>query len=364
VELQIERCLHEVGFAMDATAACSRPHDLGDGWSISTPDAAGLDPDRLRAVVGWLDALDGANVHSILVVRRGSIAFEHYRGTANQPQGPDVRHDLRSVTKVVTGLLVGAALEKGYELSLDAAIFSFFPEYADLRTPVKDRILVRHVLTMSAGLAWDENVAISNPNHGEVRLWHSADRIRTALEPACVAPPGAEWNYSGGSTEILGAILQKATGKPLDELAHELLLGPLDIMDVEWIRHRDASPSASGGLHMRPRDLAKIGLLVANHGAWRGRSLIAADWIREGTSPQIGASDRLFFYGYHWWLGRSLVERKEVTWAAGIGLGGQRLFFVPAYDLVVVMTAGHYEDAMQAWVPLVILNRFILRAVR
>jgi CubicO group peptidase (beta-lactamase class C family) len=220
-------------------------------------------------VVGWLDAVVGANVHSILIVRRGLLAFEHYRGSADRPQGPDIRHDLRSVTKVVTGLLVGAAIEEGHDLSLDRAIFSYFPEFADLRTSEKDRILLRHVLTMSSGLAWDENLPISNPNHGEVRLWHSADYLRTALEPACVTPPGAEWNYSGGSTEILGAILQKVTRKALDELARELLLGPLGITDVEWVRHRDGSPSASGGLHLRSRDLAKIGHLVANNGRWR-----------------------------------------------------------------------------------------------
>src|SRR5262249_37360935 len=152
-----------------------------------------------------LDALAGANVHSILIARRGLLAFEHYRSSANQPQGSEIRHDLRSVTKVVTGLLVGAALEQGYALSLDAAICPWFPDYADLRTAEKDRILLRHVLTMSSGLAWDENVPISNPAHGEMRLWRAADRLRTALEPACLTPPGTEWNYSGGSTEILGA---------------------------------------------------------------------------------------------------------------------------------------------------------------
>jgi CubicO group peptidase (beta-lactamase class C family) len=340
------------------------PPDLGDGWSVSTPNAVGLDPGALYPVIGWLDGLPGANVHSVLVVRRGLLAFEHYRSNGDRAEGPDIRHDMRSVTKVVTGLLVGAALENGSALSLDAAIFSCFPEYADLRTPDKDCILLRHVLTMSSGLAWDENVPISNPNHGEMRLWRSADSLRSALEPACVTPPGAEWNYSGGSTEILGAILRKTTGKPLNELARELLFGPLHISDVEWIRHQDTTPSASGGLHMRSRDLAKIGQLVINRGIWGGRTLIAADWICDSLSPQIGASDRLFFYGYHWWLGRSLVQRKEVMWAAGIGLGGQRLFVVPAYDLVVVITAGHYDDPMQAWLPLVILNRFVLSAVR
>ena len=111
---------------------------------------------------------------------------------------------------------------------------------------------------------------------------------------------------------------------------------------------------------MRAPDLARIGQLVLQGGDWGGRQLIPADWIDRSLSPHIGASDRLFFYGYHWWLGRSLIAGREVFWAAGIGLGGQRLFVVPTFDLSVVITAGHYANAMQGWLPLVLLNRFVL----
>jgi CubicO group peptidase (beta-lactamase class C family) len=197
-----------------------------------------------------------------------------------------------------------------------------------------------------------------------MRMWRTADRLRLALEPPMVAAPGENWNYSGGCSELLCAILRKTTGQPLDAFARETLFAPLGIDDVEWVQHPDGSPSASGGLHMRSRDLAKIGQVVAARGRWNGRAIVPTRWIEESIAPQIGAADRLFFYGYHWWLGRSLIERKEFTWAAAIGFGGQRLFVVPALELVVVITAGHYEDGMQAWLPLVILNRFTLPAVR
>ena len=88
-----------------------------------------------------------------------------------------------------------------------------------------------------------------------------------------------------------------------------------------------------------------------------------AHWIEQSLTPQIGADDRLFFYGFHWWLGRSFVQGREITWAAGIGLGGQRLFVVPALSLSVAITAGLYADPMQSWVPLVILNRYVLGAI-
>jgi CubicO group peptidase (beta-lactamase class C family) len=77
--------------------------------------------------------------------------------------------------------------------SLDEPIFRYFPKYGDLRNTEKDRIRLRHLLTMSAGLKWDENVPDTDSVHGEMRTWRSADHIRTALEPTMDAAPG-EWN--------------------------------------------------------------------------------------------------------------------------------------------------------------------------
>jgi CubicO group peptidase (beta-lactamase class C family) len=116
-------------------------------------------------------------------------------------------------------------------------------------------------------------------------------------------------------------------------------------------------------LRLRVTDLAKIGQLVVDGGRWNGTQLLPASWIEQSLTPQIGMDDRLFFYGFHWWLGRSLIGGREIPWAAGIGLGGQRLFVVPSLSLVVVITAGHYTDAMQSWLPSTILNRFVLTAL-
>jgi CubicO group peptidase (beta-lactamase class C family) len=349
------------------------PAELPDGWATASPAAVGLDGDRLGAVVDWLDRLPGANLHSLLVARRGALAFEHYRKGTDEggrdwpPDAQDggaVKHALRSATKSMTGLLAGIALARKHIQDLDAPVLEWFPEYADLRTPEKARVTVRHLLTMSAGLEWDENVPIIDPRHGEMRMWRTDDHLRVALEPPMVAAPGELWNYSGGCSELIGAILRKTTGQPLDAFARDTLFAPLGIDDVAWVQHADGSPSASGGLHLRSRDLAKIGQVVAARGQWNGRAIVPTRWIEESIAPQIGAGDRLFFYGYHWWLGRSLIDRQEVTWAAAIGFGGQRLFVVPSRDLVVVITAGHYADGMQAWLPLVILNRFVLPAAR
>jgi CubicO group peptidase (beta-lactamase class C family) len=112
---------------------------------------------------------------------------------------------------------------------------------------------------------------------------------------------------------------------------------------------------------LRPRDLAKIGQLVLQHGAWNGKRLVSASWVDASTTAQINGQG-VFFYGYQFWLGRSLVDKRELDWTACWGLGGQRVFIAPERDLVVVVNAGLYKSNLQASVPLEILNRYVLKA--
>jgi CubicO group peptidase (beta-lactamase class C family) len=112
-----------------------------------------------------------------------------------------------------------------------------------------------------------------------------------------------------------------------------------------------------------PRDFAKIGQLVLAHGAWHGEQVVPAAFVEQATAPHINGS-QLYFYGYQFWLGRSFVRGREIDWSAAVGLGGQRIFVVPALDLVAVVNAGLYRSPMQAWVPLVALNRYVLAAAQ
>ena len=135
-------------------------------WTIANPESAGLRSEPLRDLVEWLDGIGQANIHSVLVVRHGRLLFEHYRAGEDQcwgeplgnvAHGPESKHDLRSVTKSVISLLFGIALDRKLIRDIDEAIIDWFPQYSDLRTPEKERISLRHLLTMSAGLEWNEN---------------------------------------------------------------------------------------------------------------------------------------------------------------------------------------------------------------
>jgi len=348
-----------------AQDSCGTPSAGSDHWPVANSDSVGISSTTLCPMVKWLNDWKECNVHSVLVVRHGKLVFEHYFTGIDEKLGnplgevtfgPETRHDARSMTKSVTDLLVGIAIDRGWIKSIDASVFSFFPQYADLRTPEKDRITLRHLLTMSSGLEWHEfDTPYTSDANSENQMDNAKDPYRYALQQPVVAPPGRVWNYNSGSTELLGAILRKATGKPLDQLARSLLFEPLGITDVEWYKYAQGNPSAAAGLRLRPRDLAKIGQLVLQRGAWNGKQIVSAGWIDASTTPQMNGF-LVFFYGYQFWLGRSLVDRHPVDWAAAWGLGGQRVFIIPDLDLVVVVTAGLYRSDIQAQVPLKILK--------
>jgi CubicO group peptidase (beta-lactamase class C family) len=340
---------------------------------MSPVPGSGIDAERLAATVQWLDGFPAANVHSVVVRRHGELAFEHYRAGNDCRWGEPLpkfahsastKHDLRSVTKSINSLLVGIAIDQRHIPSVDEPVFSFFPEYRDLRTPEKDRIAIRHLLTMSAGFAWDEYIPYTDPANSERQMLASADRWRFALAPKLVAPPGAVWNYNGGCTELLGAVVSKAVGRRIDEYVREVLFEPLGIEDFEWLTYSDQLPATASGLRMRAPDLAKIGQLVLTRGLWHGERIVSASWIEDSTRAQIGPDDRLTFYGYQWWLGRSFKDGGEISWIMAQGLGGQKLFIVPALELVAVITADHYSDPMEVWLPLLIFNRYLLPAAR
>lgn len=136
----------------------------------------------------------------------------------------------------------------------------------------------------------------------------------------------------------------------------------MGITDFEWDPVASGEPAAASGLRLRPRDTAKLGQLVLNRGAWQGTQVVPADWIAAATTPHMNARD-LWFYGFQFWLGRSLVHGRPIDWPLGQGYGGQRLFIVPALDLVVLVHAGLYQSEIQGAVPLMVLNRYVLRAV-
>ena len=329
--------------AFGAASDCGIPSDIHDGWTIRPPERQGLNSTLLCAMDDGITGGKLANVDSIVVVRHGVLVYDRYYAHPNQQVRFDAtkRHRGNSMTKSVVSLLVGIAVDRGWIKDLDVPVVSYFPENPDLQMPGKAPITLRHLLTMSAALG-------------------SSDA------------PGVSFEYNNNETELLGAILQKVSGKTVDVLAQENIFTPLGIKDVEWEKSPFSGIAISSrGLDLRPRDWAKIGQLVLNRGVWEGKQIVPASWVVQSTAEQIktvgpGSDEQTKAegspsYGYQWWQGRSLVKDHTVEWVAAMGFNSQKTIIIPALDMVVVFNASRQSRHMVA-PELDLLDRYILPA--
>ncbi|RYY78070.1 MAG: class C beta-lactamase-related serine hydrolase [Comamonadaceae bacterium] len=288
------------------------------------------------------------NLHAVFIARGGKVALQRYfEGTDEiwgTPRGrvafdAGALHDLRSVTKSVVGLLYGIALAEGKVPAVDTPVLDAFPTHADLASDARRRaIRIGHVLAMTMGLDWNEDLPYTDPRNSEIAMEGSRDRYRYVLERAIVAPPGQQWRYSGGSTALLGHLITRGTGVSLLDFARSRLFAPLGIHDVAWTPGLNGEAAAASGLRMCAPDLARIGQLLLQQGEWNGQRIVPADWIAQSLQPRADAFDGVQ-YGYQWYLPR---RRDGLPAAMGIGLGGQRLVAVPSLELVYVIFMGNY----------------------
>jgi CubicO group peptidase (beta-lactamase class C family) len=360
-----------------APSAEARLAAIDDGWETGTLEAVGIDRRPIEAMTDMLRRYPDWNVHAVLIERGGRLVYEQYFAGPDERWGRPLgrivfdrrtKHDLRSVTKSVVSALVGIAHGAGKIESLDRPIADFFPELGELVTPERRRVSVRHALMMAAGLEWNETLPYTDPRNDEVGLIRSPDPIRFVLSRPVVTEPGALWNYNGGLTHLLGAIVQRSTGQPLREYARAVLFEPLGISDLDWDGDLGGMPSAASGLRLRPRDLAKLGSLYMHGGRWHGRQIIPAQWVSESVRRHIAlpAAVSAFGthgYGYQWWHAcyRTAAGTFETHFA--VGNGQQRVYVLPQLDLVVTILAGRYNDPSANLMPIRLLLEQIIPAV-
>ena len=346
-------------------------------WA-SAPSAAsaasGFAPDLDARFDTFRAAAPLHNLHSVLVVQDGNIAFERYFSgldeTRGQPTagevvfGPDVQHDLRSVTKSLVSLLYGIALADKRVPPPDQPLLAQFPEYPELaHDPQRAGLTIANALTMTLGMQWNEHVSYMDPANSETAMDAAADRFRYVLERPIVAAPGEVWIYSGGAVALIGRLIEKGTGQPLEDYARSVLFEPLGIDKFSWAKGQDGEAIAASGLRLTPRELARVGQLVLARGQWKGKTIVPAAWLDACFTPAATVRDGQS-YGYFWRVGEIAYPSKTGTrgehYLMGFGNGGQLLAIVPARALVVVVTAGNYNDPNDWQVPDAVLRRFVL----
>jgi CubicO group peptidase (beta-lactamase class C family) len=341
----------------------------GDDWKLGSPSKAGFDEVALQRIKQ--DIADGLfpNTHALLIEHDGLLVYEEYFSGSDQRWGVELGeiqfnsntlHDLRSISKSVTSILLGIALEeqfnsksksksknrKRYEKLLQRSVVDYFPD-AKFDKAHK-QITLQHLLTMTAGLPWNEVDVPYTEEHNDERLLYAAiDPIEFVLTRELESAPGENWVYSGGLTQVAASIIRELTGKDLTEYAREKLFQPLGITDFEWLgpgNWQPSNPAAMSGLRMRPRDLAKLGSVFLHKGKWRKKQIVNEAWVELSTTrlvEDIGdwSQSGVYGYGLQWWVGTTRADEKLI---AAIGLGNQRVYILPESKLSVTILAGEY----------------------
>ena len=340
------------------------PLALNDGWKTANADSLGIDSAGLSNLTKSIRAWPELGIHAVLIERGDKLIYEEYFDGFDERWGEplgrikmtaETKHDLRSVTKSVVSALVGIALAEGKIASLDEPLIKWFPEYPELDTPERRRVTLAHVLSMTSGLQWNEDVPYNDPRNDEIRMTRDAQPLRYALARPFTVDPGSDWNYNGGLTQVMAAVLERATKMSLEDYARVKLFEPLGITDVEWVGDLAGMPAAASGLRLRARDAAKFGSLFLNGGKWNGKQVIPGSWIelstrrhfrfRPRTGPDAGGE---FGYGYFWWYSCYPSAAGLIEARTAVGNGQQRIFVLPGFDMVVTIFAGRYNDFTSA----------------
>lgn len=359
-------------------AACSLPslavdyhapvaHD--DGWAVAAAHAEQVDTTPLAALETKLADGTYKNITSILIARDGKLVYEAYFN------GSDAEHlnDVRSASKSVTALLVGAAIDRNLIPNTQAKVYGYFPDKQPIQhpDPRKQAITLEDLLTMSS--LWECNDDNEFSSGNEERMYVTEDWLQFALDLPIKgfapwmakpqdSPHGRAFSYCTAGAFVAGAVVERATHRPLAKFADEALEKPLGITQVQWNVSPLGVGMGGGGTRYRSRDLAKLGQLVLDEGRWQGRQVISAAWIQAMLTVRAQARDDAD-YGYFWWCFRKPVTGiDEPVWAMS-GNGGNYVFVVPSRHLVAVITSTAYNQRYAHPQSQEIFREYLLKAV-
>ena len=314
----------EKKFPGDVAKASARPYPLGKGAPL---DLGADDP------VGAHMAAH--NVAGVLVLQDGKIRLERYaRGYSAEG-----RYTSFSVAKSLTSTLLGAAIQDGFIKSIDDPVTRYIPEIGGSGY---DGVTVRQILTMTSGVKWNEDYA--DPNSDVASMYKEPPPPGVDQTVAYLrklpreAEPGTKWVYKTGETNLIGALVSKATGKTLAQYAEEKIWKPYGMeRDLFWMTDGGGQDIGGCCISVSLRDYARIGQFVLDDGVIKGKRVVPEGWFAAATRKQteIGSPER--GYGYQWWTNADGSFQAQ-------GIFGQLIFIDPARKLVIV-TSGAWSKA-------------------
>ena len=282
--------------------------------------------------------LDSLHTVSFLVIRGDSLLFESYRDGWNDT----LTSNIYSATKTIVGLLAGIAWDEGKIHSLDDPVSRYIPTYTKGK---QAQVTIRHLLTMSGGMAWDESYAslFSVTTHG----YYGNDLYELVTNLEVTEEPGVQYSYRSGETQLLAFVIEAVTGQTLSQYAEEKLWRPMQAeRDAYWLLDKkNGDEKAFCCFHTTARDVARFGKLMLNHGNWHGRQLVSRRYMDEMLRPASYLKDQwgndpLNYYGFQTWL----FPYQGDTIPCMRGMLGQYIFAIPSEDAIVVRLGRKRHD--------------------
>ncbi len=326
------------GFSQPAVYKYQTPTKFNDGWEVSSLQAEKIDVgpiEEISAQIRDRDTID--HVLSLLIIKNGKLVHEVYSPYCQR----NTLHVLASITKTVTSTLVGIAIDRGFIEDVDTKVYALIPEFADqIKDPAFKNISLKHIMTMTSGLDWNERVSYNDPRNDEFQMVEAENWMKYVLAKPVIAKPGTQFNYNTGGIHLLSAVLKSVSGLYAHQFAEKYLLHPMGIYGYQWNKDPMGYPctgGTDGGIGLRTRDVAKFGWLFLSDGTWKGKRIISEKWVNEAPRNYAEMSGRRR-YAYNWFSGSMKVNQKQFDYLATFGYGGQTLYIVPEHDLILVIT--------------------------
>ena len=359
-----------------------QPDSLNDEINVGTLTDVNIDSVLISKGLNKINCGSFGEVHSLLIYKDNLLVLEEYfqghRYKWDEPEyhgelvnwDRSMPHDMMSVTKSFTSACIGIAIEEGYIESSEQSIFDYLPDHQEFKVDNREYITIEHLLTMSAGLAWDEWSAAHGTSANDIdRLWFDCeDPISCVLEKNWWAEPGTMFTYNGGGMVILAEILRNASGMNIYDFGKKYLFEPLAFENTQWIPFPGGAWDGSGSLHLTSRDMLKFGVTYLNDGEWNGTQIISPSWIENSSKPYNnninikipGEDSGKCGYGYSWWTSELSHNGNEIKMFRAGGWGGQEIMVFPELDMVVVFTGGNYDKKTSLFK---LLKKYILPAI-
>ncbi len=304
-------------------------HGTPQPWEVSTGYNKAVMPDSLNNLLKDLQTV------AVLVLKDKEILYEKYE----EGYSDSSLSNSFSMTKSIVSLLIGAAIKEGKINSVDDPVGNYIPKFS---TGLGAQLRIKDLLTMSSGSNWNESYA--NPFSVTTESYYGGNLFNTATGVEIVKQPGTEHVYKSGDTELLGLILEKATGVSLSVYATEKLWKPMGAEHAAlWSTdHTGGSAKAFCCFNSNARDFARIGQLMLDSGKWNNKPIIDSSYFQASITPcnipdETGKPTN--YYGYQWWL---MPAYPGVFYARGIL--GQYVIVIPSKKIIMVRL-GHRRSS-------------------